>query len=60
MSSFTAAIFSFEYLSVVEENRSDINKRHDLVDVIFLVISAVLSVAEGWKDIQTFGDAKLE
>ena len=50
----------FEYLSVVEETRSDINQRHDLVDVIFLVISAVLSGAEGWKDIQTFGDAKLE
>ncbi len=29
-----------EHLSVVEVTRSDINRRHDLVDVMFLVISA--------------------
>ena len=47
-----------EHLSVVEETRSTINKKHDLVDVIFLVISAIMAGAEGWQDIQTYGDSK--
>jgi predicted transposase YbfD/YdcC len=47
-----------EHLSVVEETRSRTNQKHDLVDVIFLVISAIMAGAEGWMDIQTYGDAK--
>jgi hypothetical protein len=27
-----------EHLTLVEETRSDINRKHDLVDVIFLVL----------------------
>lgn len=50
----------FEHLSVVTETRSDINRRHDLIDVIFLVISAIASGAEGWRDIQEFGDNKID
>ncbi|MDE1485368.1 transposase family protein [Xenorhabdus bovienii] len=49
-----------EHLSVVEETRSKVNQKHNLVDVIFLVISAILAGAEGWQDIQTYGDAKKE
>lgn len=44
---------------MVTENRSDINRKHDLVDVIFLVISAITSGCEGWQDIETYGDEKL-
>ncbi|NLR14687.1 transposase family protein, partial [Pseudoalteromonas peptidolytica] len=47
-----------EHLTVVEETRSDINKKHDLVDVIFLVISAIMAGAEGWQDIQLYGESK--
>jgi len=47
-----------EHLTLVEETRSDINRKHDLVDVMFLVISAIMAGAEGWRDIQTYGDAK--
>ncbi|WP_127960525.1 ISAs1 family transposase, partial [Serratia microhaemolytica] len=39
--------------------RKDINKKHKLVDVIFLVFSAVLSGASGWKSIQEFGELQL-
>ncbi|MND87178.1 hypothetical protein D3C87_1394850 [compost metagenome] len=39
-----------EHLSIVEEIRSDINLKHDLVDVIFLVISAIMAGAEGWRE----------
>ena len=47
-----------EHLTLVEENLSDINRKHDLVDVIFLVISAIMAGAEGWQDIETYGDSK--
>lgn len=47
-----------EHLTVVEETRSDTNKKHDLVDVIFLVISAVMAGAEDWQDIQLYGESK--
>ena len=49
-----------DYLSLVEDPRSHINREHDLVDVMFLVINGVLSGAEGWADLQAFGDEKLE
>ena len=39
--------------------RSHINRRHDLLDIMFLCVAATLSGAEGWKDIKTFGDSKL-
>ncbi|NDL11974.1 hypothetical protein GPY37_23945, partial [Photorhabdus kayaii] len=37
-----------EHLTVVKETRSDINRQYELIDVIFLVISAILAGAEGW------------
>ncbi len=49
-----------EHLSLVKETRSDINRRHDLVDVMFLVISAIMAGAEGWRDIETYGDSKVD
>ncbi|MGL6600023.1 transposase family protein [Aeromonas veronii] len=42
-----------EHLTLVEETRSEINRKHNLVDVMFLVISAIMSGAEGWNDIET-------
>ena len=49
-----------EHLTLVEDNRSEINQKHDLVDVIFLVISAIMAGAEGWQDIETYGDSKAD
>lgn len=49
-----------EHLTLIEETRSDINRKHDLVDVMFLVISAIMARAEGWHDIETYGDAKAD
>lgn len=49
-----------EHLSVVEDTRSATNQKHDLVDVMFLVISAITSGCEGWQDIESFGEDKLE
>ena len=49
-----------EHLTLVEETRSDINRKHDLVDVMFLVINAIMSGAEGWRDIETYGNSKAD
>lgn len=49
-----------EHLSVVEDTRSDINQKHNLIDVIFLVISAISSGCEGWQDIEYYGEEKLD
>ncbi len=44
----------------IEDSRTDINKHYDLLDIIFLTMSAVLSGAKGWKVIHIFGVAQLE
>ena len=44
----------------IEDSRTDINKHYDLLDIIFLTMSAVLSGAKGWKAIHIFGVAQLE
>jgi predicted transposase YbfD/YdcC len=33
---------------------------HNLVDVLFLAITAVISGCEGWEEIQNFGNDKLD
>ena len=48
------------HLATIEDPRRDINKKHELLDILFLTVSGVLSGAEGWKDIKDFGDEKLE
>lgn len=35
-------------------------KKHELIDILLLSISAVLSGAEGWEDIEDFGHLKLD
>ena len=49
-----------EHFNTLEDGRTDINISHNLLDVVFLTLVAIISGAEGWKDIQLFGDAKLE
>lgn len=49
-----------DHFEQLTDPRFHINKRHDLHDILFLVVSAILSGAEGWKDIKEFGDVKLD
>ena len=49
-----------EHLTLVEETRSEINRKHNLVDVMFLVISAIMRGAEGWNDSETYGDSTID
>lgn len=48
-----------DHFTSLEDSRSHINKKHELIDVMFLTVVAILSGAEGWKDIKQFGDSKL-
>ncbi|WP_445374758.1 ISAs1 family transposase [Photorhabdus tasmaniensis] len=50
----------FNYLSVIPDPCKEINKKHELMDVLFLVFATVLSGACGWKSIQDFGETQLE
>ena len=48
-----------DYFGEISDPRKDINVKHNLLDVIFLTIVAVISGCEGWKDIYDFGRVKL-
>ncbi|WP_341501355.1 ISAs1 family transposase [Gallaecimonas sp. GXIMD4217] len=50
----------FDHLTLIEDTRSPINRQHNLVDVIFLVMSAMASGCEGWLDIEEFGHEHLD
>ena len=49
-----------DHIDLIEDKRKDINKTYELTDIIFLTMAAVLSGAAGWKDIQVFGEVKLD
>lgn len=49
-----------DHFSVLEDPRIERNKRHALLDILVLVVSAVCSNAKGWEAIEDFGHAKLE
>ncbi|WP_426369206.1 ISAs1 family transposase [Pseudocolwellia sp. HL-MZ7] len=50
--------FIHHFSSITDPRES--NKRHQLIDILFLAVSSVLSGAEGWEDIEDFGQAKLD
>lgn len=49
-----------EHFGTLEDSRIDRNKRHALLDILVLVISATCSHAKGWEAIEAFGHAKLD
>lgn len=49
-----------EHFNELEDGRTDINITYDLLDVVFLTIVAVVCGAEGWQDIQWFGEGQLQ
>ncbi len=50
----------FTHFSGLKDPRDDKNKLQALMDILFLVISGVISGAEGWEAIEEFGNAKIE
>lgn len=49
-----------DHFSPLEDPRIERNKRHALLDILVLVVSAVCSNAKGWEAIEDFGHAKLD
>jgi hypothetical protein len=50
----------FQDIESIEDHRVDANKNHELSDIIFLTIAAILCGAKGWKAINIFGVAQLD
>ena len=48
-----------EHFSKVNDPRIDRRKEHKLIDIIVIAICAVICGAEGWTDIENFGNSKL-
>lgn len=48
-----------EHFSKVSDPRIDRTKDHKLIDIIAIAICAVICGAEGWTDIENFGNSKL-
>jgi predicted transposase YbfD/YdcC len=48
-----------EHFSKVSDPRLDRTKEHKLIDLIAIAICAVICGAEGWTDIENFGNSKL-
>lgn len=48
-----------EHFSKVTDPRKDRTKDHKLIDIIAIAICAVIYGAEGWVDIENFGNSKL-
>jgi predicted transposase YbfD/YdcC len=49
-----------DHISVIQDPRQAWKVEHTLSDIIFLTIAAVIAGAEGWEDIQDFGEDNLE
>ncbi len=47
------------YFSELEDPRLDRKKRHSLHDIIAITVCAVIAGADGWTDVEAFGQAQL-
>ncbi|WP_091992024.1 ISAs1 family transposase [Pseudoalteromonas denitrificans] len=49
-----------KHFNSITDPRIERCKKHELIDILLLAISAVLSGAQGWEDIEDFGHLKLD
>ena len=49
-----------KHFESITDPRIERCKKHNLLDILLLAISAVLSGAQGWEDIEDFGHLKLD
>ena len=49
-----------EYFNTLPDPRIDRQKRHNLGDIIFITIAAVICGADNWEDIEEYGDANYD
>ena len=48
-----------EHFATIDDPRTNVNVKHDFLDILLLTVSAVMSDAEGRKVIKELGDEKL-
>lgn len=58
--SATKSLSIFDHFSELEDPRIERTKRHLLLDIVALSICAVIAGADGWEDIEEFGNQKHE
>ena len=46
-----------DYLMLIPDPRVDRTRRHELADIVFIALAAVLCGAEGWTQVEEFGKA---
>lgn len=44
-----------KHFNSITDPRTERCKKHEIIDILLLAISAVLSGAKGWEDIEDFG-----
>lgn len=49
-----------KYFDSISDPRIERCKKHNLLDIILLAVTAVMSGSEGWEDIENFGHIKLD
>lgn len=49
-----------KHFDSISDPRIERCKKHDLLDIILLAVTAVMSGSEGWEDIENFGHIKLD
>ena len=49
-----------DHFSVIPDPRKDINVLHNLLDILFLTVSAILCGADSWYEIEYFGKSKVD
>lgn len=49
-----------EHISVIRDPRQSWKIEHKLTDIVFLMVAAVIAGAEGWEDIEDFGQDNLD
>lgn len=50
----------FDHLSIITDPRIERTKQHLLIDILVIAVCAVICGAEGWTEIEEFGQAKVE
>jgi predicted transposase YbfD/YdcC len=52
---------SFEdFVGGIKDHRVERNKRYSVAEILFLTLVAIICGAEGWRDIERFGKAKID
>ena len=50
----------FESFSIHPDQRKDINKKHLMIDMLFITLCAIISGVHSWEDIEEFAIDKEE